>query len=86
MGWNRDHSLPFYGWFDGSSIPLETKVKQGAKAYEMKFGRRPNICQVHTSQLPAETMVQDVRVVPTTGLLPFDFYFAWIDPEQPRLL
>jgi hypothetical protein len=80
------NDIVYMGWFDNSSVTLETKVKQGAKVYEMKHRIRPNVCLVHTSQLAAETMIQDVRVTPTTGVLPFDFYFAKVDSDKPQPL
>jgi hypothetical protein len=43
-------------WFDANpKRDLAQKVARAAERYRFKFGRRPNLCYVHSSMLPASS-------------------------------
>ena len=52
-------------WFDDSKLPLQEKIIRAASYYYQKFGRKPNICEIHTNTQPPT----DWRVLAENGIL-----------------
>ena len=73
-------------WFDADpKRDIADKVSAAAGRYQFKFGRRPNLCYVHTSALGiglSSVELNGVRVVPVHNVLKFHF---WIGVEQEAL-
>lgn len=61
---------------------LTEKVARAADRYQFKFGRRPNLCYVHTSALELGSVeLNGVRVVPADNVLKHHF---WIGIEEQK--
>jgi hypothetical protein len=59
---------------------LADKVARAADRYQIKFGRRPNLCYVHSSMLESGAVEFDgVRLVPVHNVLKHHF---WIGVEE----
>jgi len=71
-------------FFDNSpKRDLAEKVAAAADRYRFKFGRRPNLCYVHTSALPLDSAeLNGVRLVGAGNVT--KNYF-WIGVEQEVL-
>lgn len=52
-------------WFDDSKLPLQEKILRAASHYYQKFGRKPNVCEIHTNTQPPT----DWSVLATNGIL-----------------
>ena len=47
-------------WFDNNpKTALMVKIIQAARYYQKKYGAAPNLCYVHPSVLPAQSMQDD---------------------------
>ncbi len=62
-------------WFDNDKhTPLSTKVGQAAEYYRRKYGRHPDICQVHptmfTGSEQQESHIGRVTLRPNQIILP----------------
>ena len=68
-------------WFDANpKRDLADKVSLAADRYRVKFGRRPNLCYVHSSMLDSDAVEFDgVRLVPANNVLKHHF---WIGIEE----
>lgn len=68
-------------WFDADpKRDLADKVARAADRYQFKFGRRPNLCYVHSSMLDGSTVeFSGVRLVPAHNVLKHHF---WIGIEE----
>ncbi len=68
-------------WFDADpKRDLTEKVARAADRYQVKFGRRPNLCYVHTSALELSSVeLGGVRVVGAENVLRHHF---WIGEEE----
>ena len=68
-------------WFDANpKRDLADKVSLAADRYRVKFGRRPNLCYVHSSMLDSGAVEFDgVRLVPANNVLKHHF---WIGIEE----
>jgi hypothetical protein len=68
-------------WFDANpKRDLADKVARAADRYQVKFGRRPNLCYVHSSMLDNGTVeFNGVRLVPAHNVLKHHF---WIGIEE----
>ena len=68
-------------WFDADpKRDLAEKVARAADRYRFKFGRRPNLCYVHTSMLDHGSVeLNGVRLVPADNVLKHHF---WIGVEE----
>ncbi|HOG45781.1 MAG TPA: hypothetical protein PLJ35_13975 [Anaerolineae bacterium] len=64
-------------WYDNDRTrDLTGKVARAAARYEAKFGRRPNVCYVHSASLERETEWQGVRIVGAPNVLPNHFWIG----------
>lgn len=67
-------------WFDNDKgRDLSAKVARAAEHYERKFGRWPDLCFVHPSQLPggsAEFKAGGVAVKASQTVLPYHFWLG----------
>lgn len=62
-------------WFNSDpKKSLAAKVEEAAARYQHKFGRRPNLCYVHSSMVDGPTQVDGVRVVPRRNTLVNHFH------------
>ena len=52
-------------WFDDSKLPLQEKILRAASYYYQKFGRKPNLVEIHTNTQPPT----DWRVLAENGIL-----------------
>jgi hypothetical protein len=53
-------------WFDNDpKTALTTKIERAADYYHKKYGRKPNLCLIHPSMLPANEKVENDN--PSTG-------------------
>ncbi len=69
-------------WYDADpKAPLTSKVERAVARYEQKFGRRPNACYVHRSNLTEEMEWQGIRVVGAPNVLPHHF---WVGVVKSR--
>jgi hypothetical protein len=68
-------------WFDADpKRDLAEKVARAADRYRFKFGRRPNLCYVHSSMLERGSVeLNGVRLVPADNVLKHHF---WIGIEE----
>jgi len=68
-------------WFDSDpKRDLAEKVARAAARYQFKFGRRPNLCYVHTSMLDLGSVeLNGVRLMPAHNVLKHHF---WIGIEE----
>lgn len=49
-------------WHDDSQKPLEQIVAQAAQRYRERFGRDPNVCYVHPSDMPADAVGENIEM------------------------
>lgn len=68
-------------WYDDDkTLDLAQKVGRAAKYYQQKYGRRPNVCYVHPSQLANDAQkVDGVRVASLSTVLIHHF---WMGEEE----
>jgi hypothetical protein len=53
-------------WFDNDpKTALTAKIERATDYYHKKYGRKPNLCLIHPSMLPADEKVGNDN--PTTG-------------------
>jgi hypothetical protein len=73
-------------WFDANpKRDLAQKVAQAAERYRFKFGRRPNLCYVHSSMLQGVLECGGVRLVAADRVLKHHFWIGIEDaPELPQ--
>ena len=71
-------------WFDSDpKRDLADKVARAADRYQFKFGRRPNLCYVNSSQVDGGPVKLDgVRLLPAHNVLKHHF---WIGVEEEEL-
>jgi hypothetical protein len=73
---------------NGNHKSIEDQIRDCAKRYTEQTGQAPNLCQVHRDLISQPTTVDNIRVEPATGLLRFDIWLSWVDPNpisQPQL-
>ena len=68
-------------WFDADpKRDLAEKVTRAADRYHFKFGRRPNLCYVHSSVPDLGSVeLNGIRLVPADNVLKHHF---WIGIEE----
>jgi hypothetical protein len=67
---------------------IEDQIRDCAKRYTVQTGQSPNLCHVHPELISQPTTIDDIKVMPATGLLRFDIWLSWVDPNpisQPQL-
>jgi hypothetical protein len=59
-------------WFDNNpKTDIKTKVQLAADYYQKKFGRFPDLCFVHPSELSRETVTENkITIRPYRPVLP----------------
>lgn len=77
-----------YLLISGNRLSIEDQIRNCARRYTDQTGQAPNLCNVHPDLISQPTTVDDIKVVPATGLLRFDIWLTYIDPSpiQPQLL
>lgn len=67
-------------WFDNSPTDaLSVKINRAAAYYAQKTGEIPNACYTNPANCPAETVIDQIAVIPTRHILPHHF---WIGVEE----
>ena len=56
-------------WFDGSDAPLLVKLQKAVEYYTKKYGRRPEICEVHPTMFE-KVKLENISVHPDRYILP----------------
>jgi hypothetical protein len=74
-------------WFDDSPTrPVSDKIERAVQRYQQKYGRNPDVCYVHESEIRTQlqegglSLAQDVKVLPTKSMLPHHF---WLGIQSP---
>ena len=70
-------------WFDNSESDLAAKVMRAVRYYREKYGKQPDLCQVHPSALLAETRVEGVEVRGTRAVMP-NHFLVGVDQEPAK--
>jgi hypothetical protein len=69
-------------WFDDSPTrPVSDKIERAVQRYQQKYGRNPDVCYVHESEIRTQLQeggpsLEDVKVLPTKSMLPHHFWLG----------
>ena len=67
-------------WFDNNPMKgLADKINAASDYYNMKYGRRPNVCFLHPSAMPTDPENYLIRLQPFKSMLPGHL---WIGVEE----
>ena len=65
-------------WFDNSKQALALKVEEAARHYERRYGRWPNVCEVHPSMVTEEGLVvRGIALRTARNVLPGNLWVGW---------
>jgi hypothetical protein len=66
---------------------IEDQIRDCAARYTIQVGQAPNLCHVHPTLIAQPTTIDNIKVEPATGLLRFDVWLSYVDPNpiQPQL-
>lgn len=57
-------------WFDNSPATLEAKIQKAVEYYEIKYGRKPDLCLVHPSMIGQKPEAHKINVRAYRPVLP----------------
>ena len=65
-------------WFDNDSkSDLSSKVKKAAEYYRNKYGQDPNLCYVHPSMIPDESVkAEQISIFSKPTIIPNHFWMG----------
>lgn len=65
-------------WFDNDSkSDLSSKVKKAAEYYRNKYGQDPNLCYVHPSMIPDESVkAEQISIFSKHTIIPNHFWIG----------
>ena len=65
-------------WFDNDSkSDLSSKVKKAAEYYRNKYGQAPNLCYVHPSMIPDESVkAEQISIFSKHTIIPNHFWIG----------
>jgi hypothetical protein len=65
-------------WFDNDpKRDMTVKIQEAAEFYTKKYGQAPNVCFVHPSMIPGDSLqAGKIQVRPTRSVMPHHFWIG----------